>query len=209
MKRGSDINQMKPLIITQGAEAIITLENNKINKNRISKSYRHFVIDEQIRKTRTKGEVKILTKSFELGVNVPEVLKSDKFNIEIEYIFGDKLSEKLNNYKEEKQFEVMELVGEQTAKLHENNIIHGDLTTSNMILKEGKVFIIDFGLGFFSSRIEDKAVDLHLIRQALEAKHYENYKELFKNFIKGYSWGDSDKVLEKLKIVEKRGRYKH
>ena len=57
--------------------------------------------------------------------------------------------------------------------------------------------------------IEDKAVDLHLIKQALEEKHFQNHEELFEQFTKGYQWSDSEKILERLKIVEKRGRYKH
>ena len=103
----------------------------------------------------------------------------------------------------------MKKVGEQTAKLHQNSIIHGDLTTSNMILKDSQIFLIDFGLGFISAKIEDKAVDIHLIKQALEAKHFQNHEELFQNFLKGYKWKDSKKVIERLKVVEKRGRYKH
>ena len=72
-----------------------------------------------------------------------------------------------------------------------------------------KLFIIDFGLGFISSRIEDKAVDIHLIKQALEAKHFQNHEKLFQNFLKGYKFQDTEKVLQQLKKVESRGRYKH
>jgi Kae1-associated kinase Bud32 len=77
------------------------------------------------------------------------------------------------------------------------------------IEKEKKVYFIDFGLGFHSSKIEDKAVDLHLLRQALEAKHFKNWEILFKEVLKGYSeYKDSKKVLERFKAVERRGRYK-
>jgi Kae1-associated kinase Bud32 len=103
----------------------------------------------------------------------------------------------------------MKQLGEQTALLHKNNIIHGDLTTSNTILKNDKLFIIDFGLGFISTKQEDKAVDLHLIKQALEAKHFQNHEALFKNFSKGYQWEESKEIIKKLETVEKRGRYKH
>ena len=103
----------------------------------------------------------------------------------------------------------MKKIGEQVSILHKNDIIHGDLTTSNTILKDDKVYIIDFGLGFISSKVEDKAVDLHLIKQALEAKHWQNWEQLFEKFCLGYSYEDSKKVIERLDIVEKRGRYKH
>ncbi|MBC8435172.1 Kae1-associated serine/threonine protein kinase [archaeon] len=203
-------------LIAQGAEAKIHLLDNKILKERIVKSYRHPVLDEQIRKSRTKRESKILIKAKEAGVNVPKVLNADKkgipkdkYNLEIEFIEGDKLSETLNSYKKEKQFEVMEKLGKQVSILHEKDIIHGDLTTSNVIFSEDKIFIIDFGLGFISLRLEDKAVDLHLIKQALEAKHWQNWERLFKQFLEGYVWEKSKEVLEQLKKVEARGRYRH
>lgn len=203
-------------LIAQGAEAKIYLSGEIISKERIAKAYRHPVLDEQIRKTRTRHEAKILTKALSLKINVPKVLNinqkgepSDKFNLEIEFIEGDKLAETLNDYPEKKQKEVMKKLGEQTAKLHENNIIHGDLTTSNTLLKKNKVYLIDFGLGFISTKIEDKAVDLHLIKQALEAKHWKNWEELFKEFLEGYKHKEAKKVVERLDVVEKRGRYKH
>jgi TP53 regulating kinase-like protein len=198
----------KPLF--QGAEAIITLNKNIITKNRIPKSYRLKELDEKIRKKRTEKEAKILEKASGI-ISVPKVLNQTKFELELEYIDGDKLSDKLNSYKEEKQFKTMQTLGEEVAKLHTNDIIHGDLTTSNTILKEKKVYIIDFGLSFISKRIEDKAVDLHLIKQALEAKHFQNHEKLFENFVKGYleSLKESKEVLERLRKVESRGRYKH
>ena len=77
-----------------------------------------------------------------------------------------------------------------------------------MILKDAQVYFIDFGLGFNSKRIEDKAVDLHLLRQALEAKHFLNWEKLFAAVIKGYESKDKEKIIEQLKKVESRGRYK-
>jgi Kae1-associated kinase Bud32 len=91
-----------------------------------------------------------------------------------------------------------------------NSIIHDDLTTSNMIVVSGKVHIIDFGLSFFSERVEDKAVDIHLLRQALESKHQEIWKEAYDAFIDSYkkNYPEYPKVLERLDVVEMRGRYK-
>lgn len=71
------------------------------------------------------------------------------------------------------------------------------------------IFFIDFGLGFISNKLEDKAVDLHLLKQALEAKHYKHCKELWNSIEQGYKTSkDSKAVLERLKAVERRGRYK-
>ena len=69
---------------------------------------------------------------------------------------------------------------------------------------------IDFGLGFISHKFEDKAVDLHLLKQALEAKHFKYWKELVKEVFKSYEKSKNSRiVLERLKAVEKRGRYKN
>ena len=126
------------------------------------------------------------------------------------FIKGKKLSEHLDRFSLKKQKQICNKIGDSVAKLHNHNIIHGDLTTSNMISVENKIYFIDFGLGFISHRFEDKAVDLHLLKQALEAKHYKNWKVLFDEFIKSYKKenNEAEKVLEQLKKVEKRGRYK-
>ncbi|MEI6850166.1 MAG: serine/threonine protein kinase, partial [archaeon] len=89
------------------------------------------------------------------------------------------------------------------------NIIHGDLTTSNMIYSKNEVYFIDFGLGYESSNIEDKATDLHLIKQALEAKHFKYFEKLFNSILKGYKISKNySLVVKRLEAVEKRGRYK-
>ena len=101
------------------------------------------------------------------------------------------------------------ILGKSLAKLHDNNIIHGDLTTSNLILNGKKVYFIDFGLSFHSQKIEDKAVDLHLIKEALEAKHPTISKTAYDSVIEGYKHSQNyNKVIHQLEIVEKRGRYK-
>jgi TP53 regulating kinase-like protein len=197
---------MKSNIIGRGAEAILIQKGEFLVKDRIKKSYRLSSLDEKLRKQRTKKEAKLLEKAAEL-ICVPRVLGTDeKEKIEMEFIEGKKLSEWLD--KLENAEEICLQIGRNAAKLHDSNIIHGDLTTSNMILKGDKVFFIDFGLGFNSERIEDKAVDLHLLRQALEAKHFNNWEKLFEAVLKGYDSKDKENILEQLKKVEARGRYK-
>ena len=231
---------MPEKILQQGAEAKIILDESRdiVIKDRIKKSYRIQELDEKIRKQRTKAEKKLLEKASKI-INAPNPFPLKEFNkIEMPFIHGEKLSESLDSFPLEKQKEICRDVGEEIAKLHKEDIIHGDLTTSNMILvndnisasqdglndnkvnlelKRGdinfpnfKIFFIDFGLGYISKKIEDKAVDLHLLKQALEAKHFKNWKILFDEILKGYNnYEESDKVLERLKAVEKRGRYKH
>ena len=199
--------------IQQGAEALILLDKKQriIIKRRIKKSYRIPEIDDRIRKLRTRSEAKLLEKASK-AIFVPKVLKFDEKGKEIalEFIDGKKLSEHLDNFSLNKQKEICMEIGKNTAKLHNLSIIHGDLTTSNMILteKNGQVYFIDFGLGFISHKFEDKAVDIHLLKQAIEAKHFKNWKNLFNEFLKGYKNSKDYKiVLERLKKVEKRRRY--
>lgn len=199
-------------VLMQGAEAKIILNNGFVIKNRTKKSYRLKELDEKIRKNRTKKETKLLEKASQI-INAPKPFPTkDFYQIKMPYIQGKKLSENLDSFSLERQKEICKKMGKEIAKLHETDIIHGDLTTSNMILvenKEEKIYFVDFGLGFISKKTEDKAVDLHLLKQALEAKHFKNWEVLFNEVLKGYeNYKESKKVLERLKTVEKRGRYK-
>ncbi len=190
----------------QGAEATILKKSNHIVKNRLKKSYRLPILDEKLRRQRTKREIKLLQKA-SLIIPVPKIIRSDEYQIELELIKGKKLSENLNKLSSKNK--ISEQIGQNIAKLHDNNIIHGDLTTSNIILKNNKAYFIDFGLGFESSKAEDKAVDLHLIKQALEAKHFKYFESLFSSILKGYKISkNASAVLQRLKKVERRGRYK-
>jgi TP53 regulating kinase and related kinases len=203
---------MESRIIQRGAEAIILKEKNKITKKRIKKSYRIPELDKKIRKLRTRSETKLLIKASKI-INTPQVHESDEKTKEIkmDFIKGERLSEFLNNFQLKRQLKILLNIGKDIAKLHDAEIIHGDLTTSNMILaKNNSLTFIDFGLGFISHKFEDKAVDIHLLRQALEAKHFQHWEKLFKEFLKGYKKSkDYAKTLERFKAVEKRGRYKH
>ena len=198
---------MQEKLLAQGAEAQILLYKNTVKKLRTKKSYRIKELDEKIRKQRTKKEANLLEKASKL-IPTPNVIKTSIYEIDMQFINGKKLSEHLDklNYKE-----ISNQIGKQIAILHDNDIIHGDLTTSNMILenKTNKLYFIDFGLGFTSHKIEDKAVDLHLIKEALEAKHFNISNECFKAIIEGYkSSKNAHQVIERLRKVESRGRYK-
>jgi Kae1-associated kinase Bud32 len=204
---------MKIRLIQQGAEAKIFLDekNKLIIKDRVPKSYRVLELDKKIRKSRTKSEIKLLTKANQIiNAPLPEKYKEDN-KVIMPFIEGEKLSDSFNDFPLEKQKEIMKKIGESIAKLHKSDIIHGDLTTSNMILKNEKVFFIDFGLGYISKKIEDKAVDLHLLKQALEAKHFKSWEILFQELQKSYSkdYPESKQIFERVAAVEKRGRYRH
>lgn len=191
-------------IIQRGAEAVIIRSGNTVVKDRIPKSYRHPELDQKIRKRRTKSEAKLLEKASKI-IKCPLPIETTTKEIKIPYIEGKKLSDHLENLPYKK---ICKDIGKSIAALHDADIIHGDLTTSNMILAEDGLYFIDFGLGYVSSRIEDKAVDLHLIKQALEAKHFSIYQDCIAAIISAYKPKQQALILSQLKKVEARGRYK-
>ncbi len=200
------------VLIAQGAEAKLFKDNDLIIKERISKSYRIKELDDKIRKYRTRREITILEKASKI-ILVPKLdnTSSEKeFKVVMDYIDGKKLAEHLDSFNDKKRLEICKIIGKQVALLHNNNIIHGDLTTSNMILKDNEVYFIDFGLSFIDQKEEHKAVDLHLLKQALESKHYKHYESSFKAVLEGYKETAKDykEILDRLDKVEGRGRYK-
>jgi Kae1-associated kinase Bud32 len=197
-------------VIAQGAEAVIYLDGKEIIKERISKGYRIKFIDDRLIKHRTRREGRILERLKDV-ISVPKVINvSERYGkIIMEFINGDKLSDHLDNYSKVKMIKIANEIGKSVAKMHDSNVVHGDLTTSNMIFKN-KVYFIDFGLSFVDEKIEHKAVDLHLIKQAMESKHYRYYEELFETLIESYCKASKNgsRVVERLDKVESRGRYK-
>ena len=194
-------------LIAQGAEAKLFLEDGKILKNRFKKSYRIREIDDKLRGFRTRREAKILQKLQTINFPTPKLIKSDgKENLIIEDIGGKLVKDILekSDYKN-----LCAEIGKKIAILHNNLIIHGDLTTSNMIFNK-EIYFIDFGLSFFSEKAEDKAVDLHLLKEGLESKHYKIWEECFKCALEAYKkeGKKSHETLKRLEAVEKRGRYR-
>ena len=179
-------------------------DKGKIIKDRISKSYRISEIDNKLRKDRTKTEARILQKLLRLRVNVPRVLKVDeaKSTIEIELVAGVKVRDYLDKSND---VHIFKQIAEQTQLMHEVGIVHGDLTTSNMMLRDNTVYFIDFGLSEHTDRIEDKAVDLHLLKECLRSKHFDIWEACWRIFEQHYKL---KAVLDRLKKVESRGRYK-
>jgi TP53 regulating kinase-like protein len=188
-------------LISEGAEAKIYLSENKIIKKRVSKKYRHKELDNSILKRRIKSENKILKKSKKYGINVPEVYDIDSNSITMENLSGIKLSELLDDIKNKA---LIKSLAKEIKKLHSFGIIHGDLTTSNIFFYKDKIYLIDFGLGKFSDKIEDKATDIHLLKECLNSRHSINYKKLWLTFIKEYN---EPLVLERLRKIESRVRY--
>ncbi len=202
-------------VLYQGAESKIYLDEFDgqpvIVKERIKKSYRIKQLDDELRKLRTRKEVKLLTEVRKLGIPTPRILHVDEVNYKImmENIEGTRLKELLNSVPIEDAKAVCFQLGKQVGKLHSHDITHGDLTTSNMIMKDHEIYFIDISLGEFTKRIEEKGVDLKLLKEALKSTHFEIFNDAWESFLSGYSEGydKSGLVLSQLKEIEMRARY--
>ncbi len=209
-------------LIAKGAESNLYKDGEILIKERIKKEYRIREIDEKLRKKRTLGESRILKKLKKEGVNVPDIVKVDEQNFKIfmKFISGNLMKD--IEVKDEKDKEnltaIAKQLGRQIAKMHCLNVIHNDLTTSNIIIsndkenKEKKVHIIDFGLSFTSQRDEDKATDLVVLEHSLNAT---GFGFLFDDIVAGYKeeyeksklFQKASQIFQRFEAVKKRVRY--
>ncbi len=181
-----------------GAEAVVSLEGNAVKKRRMPKRYRHPELDSRIRKERTRKEARLMEKAGR-AIDVPEVLKVSEDTILMKFIPGEKVRSLKMTEK------LAEKIGETVGKLHSCGIAHNDLTTSNMILWKNKVWIIDFGLADRGD-LEDFATDLRVLRDSMNATHGNYWKSIVQGYLKTAK--DGNAVLQRLKKVDERGRYK-
>ena len=205
------------MLIRKGAEASLYLETwhgrKVILKKRLKKKYRIPELDLAVRIQRTKHEPLIIHKAKKAGVPTPIIYMIDMASstIVMEFVEGNRLKEILDKLSHEERRDLCKRVGILVGKLHKSGIIHGDLTTSNMILTpEGKIVFIDFGLSEQSFETESRGVDLHLMKRALLSTHFTHAEECFNSIIEGYReimGGETEEVLSKIGEIEKRGRY--
>lgn len=206
------------ILLKKGAEASLYLTDwqgkRVVIKQRLPKKYRPVQLDQKIRRYRTIHEPQLMHEAKRAGVPTPIIFMVDVENSTfiMEYIDGHPVKQLLDALCELDREDICRKIGKGIANLHTYGIVHGDLTTSNMILtREGRVFFVDFGLGEKTSELEAKGVDLHLLRRALQSTHFQVAEECFRWVIKGY--GEvvgaevSATVLAKVREIEKRGRY--
>ena len=207
---------MSKELLYQGAEACILKtswhEFPAVKKQRVSKSYRHKTIDQMLIAQRTKEEAKLMSAARQSGVSVPLLYDVDQHQgcITMEYIDGTRVKDLFSSLSNHKQQTLCETIGSSIARLHNNGIIHGDLTTSNMICQGSQILFIDFGLGQLSNEDEYRGVDLHVLMEALESTH-SKYPDAFDFVWNGYEKvfdNDSSCVYEKIQEIIQRGRYR-
>ncbi|KAJ1799191.1 serine/threonine-protein kinase bud32 [Coemansia sp. RSA 2399] len=197
------------VLIKQGAEARVyksTIDGKLVvAKQRFSKTYRHPELDKKLTRGRLNQEARSLKRCREHGIRVPEVVRQDKDSatLYMQYIDGPTLKDWiLNNSNQDSEKGYMLVVGKILHTMHSHSIIHGDLTTSNMIIdNDGEVVLIDFGLSQISSSVEDKAVDLYVLERAFISTH-PNSAQLFALVLEAYDSSDEAKaVLRRLEDV--------
>ncbi|MBI4019416.1 MAG: Kae1-associated serine/threonine protein kinase [Candidatus Aenigmarchaeota archaeon] len=183
-----------------GAEAIVYEKDGAIIKERARKGYRITLLDSLLRSKRTATEARLLREARRHGVNVPLIIEETRYSLALEKINGEKVRDC------ELTPSLAMAIGEAIGRLHSAGIIHGDLTTSNMLIGSGKLYIIDFGLSFFSQRDEDKANDLYLLRENLTALGRE---KAWLDIEHGYESRHEGamKAIKTLLKIEKRRRY--
>lgn len=180
----------------KGAEAIVRktrfLSQDCVIKNRIKKNYRIGELDGILRKRRTKAEARLLNRAKMAGVPCPTVLFVDDFSITMTFVKGTRPA---MNRKQAKR------AGEYLAMLHNNEIVHGDYTPANLIESRGGIYVIDFGLGFFSADVEDFAVDVFTMIKGLGRKNHRCFLEGYKK-CRRYK-----EVLKRAEAITMRMRY--
>ncbi|RPA94657.1 kinase-like protein [Choiromyces venosus 120613-1] len=219
------------LLIKQGAEAQVYSTTYLLPhipallKHRPSKPYRHPTLDARLTKHRCLSESRLLIRARSLGIPVPAVYFVDESRGEIfmEWITGSSVREVLDEVLAQEDGEsvvdrMMVRVGAAVGALHAADIVHGDLTTSNIMVRNGEreevvgfgereVVLIDFGLGAVSTQDEDKAVDLYVLERAFSSTHPKAEK-LFQDVLKSYeqNYNGAKVVLRRLQDVRMRGR---
>lgn len=204
-------------LIAKGAEADLWLDPDwngykVLIKRRVIKAYRHPELDEVIRRSRTIHEADIIHRAKKAGVPTPLIFQVDpvKAIIIMEYVEGERVRDIVDLLPKEELNRMFHLIGIQTGCLHRSGLIHGDLTTSNMIRSGDYVIFIDFGLSEVSFEAEKRGVDLHLMRRMMMSTHFKHTEELFTFFEEGYRCAlgaEANEVIGRMKNIERRGRY--
>jgi bifunctional N6-L-threonylcarbamoyladenine synthase / protein kinase Bud32 len=189
---------------SRGAEAIVTFNNTMAEKRRVEKPYRASPLDMRLITERTRAEARLISAARSAGVPTPLIHDISRDTILMEKIEGTLLKDIMNE-------ENLQEAGRMIGKLHEAGIVHGDLTTSNLIIRQSdlKCVFIDFGLAQITSEIEQRGVDIRVLFQTLESTNPENADRLKTAFVTGYAemFDGAGDTVRREREIERRGRY--
>ncbi len=202
-------------LIYRGAEADI-LQGTWVGRPAIFKvrkplPYRLPELDSGIRRQRTAHEATIMHSARKAGVQVPWLYRVDMpgTTLVMEHVYGERLKERVGDSAESSR--LFRALGQDVARLHAAGITHGDITTANVIVRRKELVLIDFGLASRSSRLEDRAVDLRLIKETLVGAHARVATRAFEALLEGYSveagGREAEAAVTQLRSIERRGRY--
>ena len=204
-------------LIAKGAEADLLLDldwngRKALIKRRGVKKYRHPQIDMEIRRYRTLHEADVIHRAKEAGVPTPFIYQLDPegATIVMEYLEGEKIRDAVPKLSLGENNALFRLIGEEAGRLHSASLIHGDLTTSNMIKNGDRVVFIDFGLGEISKEVEKRGVDFNLMIRMLASTHYKIMEPLLESFKEGYRAAvgpEAEEVFKRADEIRRRGRY--
>lgn len=214
-------------LFKQGAEARIYngyyLGKPVIAKERFSKKYRHPDLDSQLTTDRIRSEIRGILRCKMIGIDVPTIYAID-LQKSIIYMENFRYSITAKEFIVNANDNLLEIlsrdIGNKIAQMHCNNIVHGDLTTSNILVVNKKskheyedynnlkLVFIDFGLSHVNASLEDKGVDLYVLERAILSTHStaEKIIPIIFNSYRGSYKNDSKKVMDKYEEVRMRGR---
>jgi Kae1-associated kinase Bud32 len=189
----------------QGLEAVF--------KVRKPLPYRLPVLDEAIRRQRTMHEAEMMHRAKLAGVRTPQLYSVDvpDSTIVMEFIPGERVKDLVGTLPKEDLKKLFFGFGRDIGSLHLAGIMHGDLTTANVVASNRGLVFIDFGLAVRTSRIEDRGVDLRLIKETLVGAHPESAIAVLDAVMDGYEAVVGPEkfraTIRQLRSIERRGRY--
>ncbi len=200
-------------LLKKGAEADIYITSwngqNSVLKIRKKKDYRVHSLDTRIRTLRTIREAKMISEAKSFGITTPLVYFVDekKCKIYLQFIEG-KL---IRDLPTKQIITTCKEIGKIVGLLHKNGVMHGDLTTSNFILTQKGLVILDFGLSQKTDKMDDYAIDLRLFKEVLNSAHAQIVDDAWTLFVQGYrkilGKNITEKIINQVLVIEKRGRY--
>lgn len=204
-------------LVAKGAEADLWLDPDwngvrALVKRRGEKKYRNPELDREIRRSRTIREASIIHRAKEAGVSTPVIYQVDpeSATIVMEFVDGDRVRDIVDSLEANERRSLFCLIGVMAGRLHGAGIVHGDLTTSNIIRTPDRIVFIDFGLSEVSRETEKRGVDLNLMQRMLTSTHFRHTGELFAAFQEGYRsalGAEASEALDRMEEIVRRGRY--
>jgi Kae1-associated kinase Bud32 len=201
------------VLLKRGAEAELTRVEwhgrQAVEKVRVAKAYRHERLDDDIRRQRIRVEARLMHEARMVGISVPILYDVDlnAHRLVMEFVDGPTVKEVLQKQLEDPRM-IARAVGGLAGTLHANGLVHGDLTTSNMLWRDGRIHLIDMSMGEKTRALEAQGVDLRLLKEAWTSAHYE-LADLFHEVLGAYraSHPRAEASIAKMHEVEERGRY--